>query len=129
MGSLLSAVVGLVSLFSPPLLLFFAWKRFFQSKDGESQPRWRSVLAWLALLSVSGLLAVCIWATATIPSCNVDLGDWSCVVRWRSFTRSVLRTAPILIFLAFLGRKGTQILAALSVLAISYDCLVIDMMA
>jgi hypothetical protein len=73
-------------------------------------------------------MAVCIVAFLTIP-CNVDLGDWSCVARWRSFTRFVIQCSLFVILLALLGRKGTRIPTALAVVAIDFDCLLVDMMA
>src|ERR1700738_4394043 len=126
MGRLLSNVLGFISLFSPPFLLGFTWKRFFEPHESQSQPKWRTILAWLALLSVSSPMAACIGAFVT-NHCNTDQGDWSCVVRWESFTRFVLRSTPVLIVLGFLGRKGTQIFAVLSVLAMAFDCVLIDM--
>jgi hypothetical protein len=131
MDRFLSTVTGAISLFSlisPPFLLFFAWKRLLRSSGAQPLLRWRAILSWLALLSVSGLLVVCIGAFLTIP-CDVDLYGWACVARWQSFTRVIIKIVPIFILLALLGRKGTRILAALSVLAIAYDCLLIDMMA
>ena len=127
-GHFFSNAISLFAMISPPFLLFFAWKRLLKKDGDHALPKWRSVLAWAALLSVSTLLVTCIVAFFTIP-CNVDLGDWSCVDRWRSFTRIVIRTSPLLILLALLGQRGTRILGTLTVLAIDFDCVMVDMMA
>jgi len=84
-------------------------------------------VAWLAVLSGSALLFGCIGAFLT-DRCNTDTGDWSCVSRFETFTRLVLRSTPVLLLLALLGRKGTRLLTALAALAMAYDCIMIDMM-
>ena len=127
-GRFLFNAISLFAMISPPFLLFFAWKRLLDKDTSQPLPRWRAMLGWAALLSISALLITCVVAFFTIP-CNVDLGDWSCVARWRSFTRVVVRGSPFMILLAILGRKGTRILAALTVLAIDFDCIMVDMMA
>jgi hypothetical protein len=128
MGLFLFNPISLVSMLSPPFLLLFAWIRFLNPRETQSQPRWRTILAWAAILAVSSLMAVCIVAFLTIP-CNVDLGDWSGVARWRSFTRFVIQCSLFVILLALFGRKGTRIPTALAVVAIDFDCLLVDMMA
>ena len=83
---------------------------------------------WIALLFVSGLFVVCIVAFLTIP-CDVALYGWACVAKWRSFSGCVVRTSPIFILLAAIGKKGTRILSVLWVLTINLDCLMVDLMA
>lgn len=85
------------------------------------------MLDWIALLFVSGLFVVCLVAVVTIP-CDVDRLGWSCVATWRSFSALVVRTTPLFILLAAVGRKGTRILSILWVIAINFDCIVIDVL-
>jgi len=121
-------VISLLAMIPPPFLLGFAWYRLLRKSESPPLPRWRAILAWVAVLSVSGLLVTFVVGFLTIP-CNVDLGDWSCVVRWRAFTGVIVKITPAAILLAFLGRKGTRIPTALAALAIAYDCIQVDMMA
>lgn len=125
-GKLFFDLLSICCMFSPPFLLFFVWKGLLSA----SQPitKWRAILEWGALLSISALLVTFIVALLT-NNCNADLGDWSCVVRWRSFTGLVIRFSPIMILVALFGRKGTRILGTLTVLAIDFDCILVDMMA
>ena len=81
----------------------------------------------MALLSVSGLFAVCIIAVLTIP-CDGDRFGWSCVRKWRSYSGLVVRSAPLFLLLAAAGRKGTRILSILWVLAVNFDCLMVDVL-
>src|SRR6266850_4087074 len=125
-GKLLFDALSVWCIFSPPFLLFFAWKRLLSAPQPIT--KWRAILAWGALLSISALLVTFIVAFL-MNNCNADLGDWSCVVRWRSFAGLVIRSSPVMILLALFGEKGTQILGALTVLAIDFDCILVDMMA
>jgi hypothetical protein len=125
-GKVLLDLLSICCMFSPPFLLFFAWKRLLSAP--QPTPKWRAILAWGGLLSISALLLTFVVAFLT-NNCNADLGDWSCVIRWRSFSGFVIRFSPIMILLALFGRKGTRILGALTVLAIDFDCILVDMMA
>jgi hypothetical protein len=125
-GKLLLDSLSIWCMFSPPFLLFFAWKRVLSTP--QPIPKWRAILDWGALLSISALLVTFVVAFLT-NNCNADLGDWSCVIRWRSFAGIVIRSSPVMILLALFGRKGTRILGALTVLAIDFDCILVDMMA
>ncbi len=127
-GNVIFDIISVCAMLSPPFLLFFAWRGQLDMSATQPLPRWRAIAAWVALLSISVLLVACVVAFLTIP-CNVDLGDWSCVARWRTFTRFVIRCSPFMILLALLGRKRMRIFAALTVLAIDFDCLQVDMMA
>jgi hypothetical protein len=120
--------LSLLSLLSPPFLAFFAWKKFLESSNAQERPQWKTVVDWVSLLSVSGLFVVCVVAFLTIP-CDVDLHGWACVAKWRSFSAHVVRTTPIFVLLAASGRKGTRILSVLWILAVNFDCLMVDMMA
>jgi hypothetical protein len=128
MGRLLFSILSLVAMISPPFLLGFAWYKLLRKREWTSLPRLRAILAWASLVTVSGLFAAFVVAFLTY-GCNADLGDWSCVIRWRAFARSMLRITPFAILLALLGRKGTRILTALAAAAIAYDCVLVDMMA
>ena len=121
-------LLGLLSFLSPPILAFFAWKKFLESPNPQGMPQWKSVVDWVALLSVSALFVVCVIAFLTIP-CDVDLYGWGCVAKWRSFSGHVVRTTPFFVLLAATGRKGTRILSILWILAVNFDCLMVDMMA
>ena len=120
--------LSLLSLLSPPFLALFAWKKFLEPSNAHEKPQWKTVVDWAAMLSVSGLFVVCVAAFLTIP-CDVDLHGWACVAKWRSFSGYVVRTTPIFILLAAIGKKGTRILSVLWVLAVNFDCLMVDMMA
>jgi hypothetical protein len=120
--------LGLLSFFSPPFLAFFAWKKFLEPSNAHEKHRWKALVDWIALLSVSGLFVVCVVAFLTIP-CDVGLYGWACVAKWRRFSGYVVRTTPIFVLLAAIGKKGTRILSVLWVLAINFDCLMVDMMA
>jgi len=89
---------------------------------------WRIVPERLALLSVSGLYVVGVVAFFTI-ACSVELYGWGCVARWRSFSSAVLRLAPLFLILALFLRRGTRILLISCVIAVNFDCLLVDMMA
>jgi hypothetical protein len=113
---------------APPFLLGFAWCALLRKRECGSVLRLRAILALAPLVSVSALFAAFVVAFL-MDRCNADLGDWSCVIRWRAFASLVLKITPFAILLAFLGRKGTRILTALAAAAIAYDCVLVDMMA
>lgn len=117
-----------VAFLSPPFLLSVAWWRFLRPRSSLSQPRWKTTFDWLSILFGSVQFVVAVIAFLTIP-CNVDLHGWECVARWREFTRIILITVPVLVPLAFLGRKGTRMLVALSAVGIALDCVAVSMMA
>jgi hypothetical protein len=127
MSHTLDNLVGLVSLLSPPFLAFFAWRRFLKSPI-QRQTWVKITIDWVAIVSVSGLSVVCLIAFFTIP-CDVDRFGWGCVARWRSFSAVVVRLSPLFIALGAVGRKGTRILSILWVIAVNFDCLMVDMMA
>jgi hypothetical protein len=120
--------LGLLSLVSPPFLAFFVWRKFLKTSDIQERPRWKTVVDWVAVLSVSGLFVVCVIAFLTIP-CDVARLGWSCVAKWRSFSGLVVRSTPLFLLLATVGRKGTRILSMLWVLAVNFDCIMVDVMA
>src|ERR1700731_955978 len=120
--------VSLIVLFSPPFLAFFVWKKFLQSPTHLERPQWKTIVEWIAILSASGCFVVWVIAFLTIP-CDVGRYGWGCVARWRSFSGSVVRVAPLFIILAALGRRGTRILSVLWIIAVKFDCLMVDMMA
>jgi hypothetical protein len=124
---LLFNAIGALCMFSPPFLAFFVWKNFF-APHIQDTPKWRTVLDWIAVLSVSGLFVVCLIAFFTIP-CDVGRYGWGCVAKWRSFSAGVVRLTPVFLMLAAFGRKRTRILSFLWVVAINFDCLMVDMMA
>lgn len=128
MGQLFFSAISLLAMLSPPFLLGFAWCRLLRRKESPQLSRSRVILAWGAVLFVSGLLIAFIVEFLGYR-CNADLGDWSCVIRWRAFAGFMVRITPLAILLAFLGRKGTRIPTALAALAIAYDCVLVDMMA
>jgi hypothetical protein len=119
---------GLLFLISPPFLSFFVWRQFLKSPISQQRFNWKTAIDWVAVLSVSGLFVVCLVAALAIP-CDVDRFGWECVGRWRSFSGVVVRLTPVFLTLAVVGRKGTRILSILWVIAINFDCLMIDMMA
>jgi len=121
-------LVALLALVSPPLLAFFVWFKFLRAKSVSEGPRWKTVVDWIAILSVSGLFAVCVIAVLTIP-CDVDRLGWACVARWRSFSAVVVRLTPLFLALAAVGRRGTRIMSVLWVLAINLDCIMVDVLA
>jgi hypothetical protein len=118
-------LLGFLSLVSPPFLAFFVWFKFLKAKSPTERPRWKSVVDLIAILSVSGLIAVCVIAVITIP-CDVDRLGWACVARWRSFSTVVVRLTPLFLVLAAAGRRGTRIMSLLWVLAINFDCIMVD---
>ena len=126
--SLLFNAVSLVSLLSPPFLAFFVWKIFLQSPTHLEKPQWKTIVEWIAILSASGLFVVCVIAFLTIP-CDVGRYGWGCVARWRSFSGGIVRVTPFFVILAALGRRGTRILSVLWIIAVNFDCLMVDMMA
>jgi hypothetical protein len=126
--SLIFNVFGGLAFFSPPFLAFFVWKKFLQSPRTMQRPRWKAAVEWTAILCVSSLFVICIIAFLTIP-CDVDRFGWSCVAKWRTFTRLVVQAAPAFLLLAILGRKGTRILSILWIIAMNFDCLMVDLMA
>lgn len=128
MRMVLFNVISVIALFSPLFLLFLAWRRLLGKGSPQALPKWRDILSWASLLSVSGLLLVSIGAFL-INNCNADLGDWSCVARWRSFTGFVICSSPFMIALSLFGRRGTRIPVALSIIAIVFDCVMVDLMA
>ncbi|HEY2820740.1 MAG TPA: hypothetical protein VGJ06_06840 [Candidatus Acidoferrum sp.] len=125
MDRMLFDAVVFVSVLSPPVLLFFAWWRFLRPRDPLSQPRWKTTIDWSSILLASAQFVVAVGAFLIIP-CNVDLHGWECVARWLSFTRIILFTVPVLVILAFLGRKGTRMFVALSIVATALDCVAIS---
>jgi hypothetical protein len=120
--------LSLLAMIAPPFLLGFAWCALLRKRECGSVLRLRAILALAPLVSVSALFAAFVVAFL-MDRCNADLGDWSCVIRWRAFASLVLKITPFAILLAFLGRKGTRILTALAAAAIAYDCVLVDMMA
>jgi len=46
-------IVGYFFLFSPPILLGFAWARFLERDDTKPQPKWRRVVGAVNLFAVS----------------------------------------------------------------------------
>lgn len=126
-GLWLLNILSIFTVFSPPILLGIAWARFLKREAVGEQPKWRHVLGAANLLAVSLLLGVSIVKFFGMR-CNVDSGDWSCVVAWRSFTRLVVLSAPFLLALATLGAKRTRILSFVSILAIVFDVMLVDTM-
>jgi hypothetical protein len=120
-------LAALLALVSPPFLAFFVWFKFLTAKSLPERPRWKTVVDWIAILSVSGLFAVCVIAVLTIP-CDVDRLGWACVARWRSFSIVVVRLAPLFLVLAAVGRRGTRIISVLWVLAMNFDCIMVDVL-
>lgn len=119
--------LSLLSLVSPPFLAFSVWMKFLKARDVQGGTRSKTEADWMALLSASGLFVVCIIAVLTIPS-DVDRFGWSGVRKWRSFSGLVVRSAPLFLLLAAAGRKGTRILSILWVLAVNFDCLMVDVL-
>jgi len=120
-------LAALLALVSPPFLAFFVWFKFLKAKSRPERPHWKTVIDWIAILSVSGLFAVCVIAVLTIP-CDVDRLGWACVARWRSFSTVVVRLTPLFLALAAAGRRGTRIMSVLWVLAINFDCIMVDVL-
>ena len=127
MSRLFFDTLSIVFLFSPPFLIFFIWRKFLKS-HGSQRPRWKTILNWISILAVSGLFLGCTIAFFAIP-CDVDRYGWECVVKWRSFTRIVVWSAPLFLALAAVGRNGTRILSIVLVIAVTFDCVLVDMMA
>ncbi len=119
-------VIAFVTVLSLPFLLLFAWILFLQADKTGSHSKWRRTLGWLSLTSGSGLFVVTL-AVLFTQNCHIDQGDWSCVSRWESFTRVVVRSSPLLILLGVLGYRKTRVLMVLCVLAIAFDCVMYDM--
>jgi hypothetical protein len=127
-GLWLLDILGVFSVFSPPILLGIAWVRFLTPEARSERSKWRSILGAANLLGVSVLLVVCV-VKFLGNHCNADAGDWSCAIAWTSFARSILRLAPFFLALAILGAKRTRILTFISILAIVFDVMLVDMMA
>jgi hypothetical protein len=108
-----------------PLLALFAWKKFFAGDIGPARPRWKTALEWLATLSVSTLSVVCVAASCIIPG-DVDRYRWGCVDRWRFLSAVVVRLTPSFLLLSLFARKGTRIPSFRLVIAINFDCLMVD---
>jgi hypothetical protein len=123
----LLTILSVFSVFSPPVLIGIAWVRFL-APEAKSQPKWRRMLGAANLLAVSVLLSVSVLKFLGYH-CNADAGDWSCVIAWRSFAGSIVRLAPFFLVLAILGARRTRILTFISVLAIVFDVILVDMMA
>jgi hypothetical protein len=123
----LLAILGIFSVISPPVLIALAWVRFLDP-EAKSQPKWRRILGAANLLAVSVLLSFSVLKFLGYH-CNADAGDWSCVIAWRSFAGSIIRLAPLFLILAILGARRTRILTFISVLAIVFDVILVDMMA
>jgi hypothetical protein len=121
-------ILSAFSVFSPPVLLGIAWVRFLKPEAMRERPKWRNILGTANLLAVSVLFGVCL-VKFFGNNCNADAGDWSCVIAWRSFAGSIVRVAPLFLVLAILGAKRTRILTFISVLAIVFDVILVDMMA
>jgi hypothetical protein len=126
-GLWLFNILSAFSVFSPPILLVIAWVRFLEPKARRERPKWRQVLGAANLLLVSVLFSVCV-VKFFGNHCNADAGDWSCVIAWRSFTSAIIRSAPFFLALAVLGARRTRILTFVSVLAIVFDVILVDMM-
>lgn len=126
-GLWLLTILSVFSASSPPVLLGIAWVRFL-NPEAKSQPKWRRILGAANLLAVSVLLSICV-VKFLGNNCNADAGDWSCVIAWRSFAGSIVRLAPFFLVLAILGAKRTRILTLISVMAIVFDVILVDMMA
>ena len=118
---------SVLSMIAPPFLAFFAWKKFLRPSDHGERPRWKAFVEWASLLAISALFVVCVIAVLTIP-CNVDRFGWGCVATWRAFGAEVVRSTPAFLLMACVGRKGTRILSILWVLAINFDCLMVDLL-
>jgi hypothetical protein len=123
----LLAILSVFSVFSPPVLIGIAWVRFLEP-EAKLQPKWRRMLGAANLLAVSALLSVSVLKFLGYH-CNADVGDWSCVIAWRSFAGSIVRLAPLFLVLAILSARRTRILTFISVLAIVFDVMLVDMMA
>lgn len=119
---------GLLCLISPPFLAFFVWRKFLKSPSHHQKVNWKIAIDWISVISVSGLSVVCLIAFLIIP-CDVDRFGWECVARWRTFSAVVVRLTPPFLILGAVGRKGTRILWVLWVIAVNFDCLMVDMMA
>ena len=126
-GLWLFNIVSYFCVFSPPFLLGFAWAGFLK-RDTSPQAKWHRILGVVNLCAVTALLVVCV-VKFLGNNCNADAGDWSCVIEWRSFAGWVMRIAPFLLVLAILGARRTRILTFLSVVAIVFDVILVDMMA
>ena len=127
-GLWLLDILSVLFVFSPPILLGIAWVRFIKPEARSKRPKWRNVLGAANLLAVSVLFSVFV-VKFFGNHCNADAGDWSCVIAWRSFAGSIVRLAPFFLVLAILGAKRTRILTFISVLAIVFDAILVDMMA
>jgi hypothetical protein len=121
MGTYVFDALSVISFFSPPFLLASARTKLFSRSDAPPLGRWKAILGWVPVLSITTLLIACIVMFSTYQ-CNADQGDWSCVIRWENFTRIVVRATPV-----FLILKALE-LCVVSVLAIAFDCILIEMM-
>jgi hypothetical protein len=121
-------IISVFCMLSPPVLLCIAWGRFLQTNEAGAQPKWRRIVGALSLTAISSSLVICVVKFFGYR-CDAGAGDWSCVIEWRSFAGIVLRLTPALLVLAILGARRTRILIVVSVIAIAFDCILIDMMA
>ena len=128
MARLLFGVLGFPVMISPPFLIGLAWYKLVHKNESISRWNYRVILSWASLILVSGLLIASVIAFLNYR-CNADLGDWSCVIRWRRFAAILVRITPVAFLLSFLGCKGTRVLTALAALGIAYDCVLVDAMA
>jgi hypothetical protein len=121
-------LVSIAALPAPPILLIFIWIRLSRDLKAHAIPGWKLVVGCLGPFAVSLAFLACIVKMATNP-CHVDSGDWSCVIRWRAFTRIIMLVTPFLLVSGLFARKGTRIATLCTALAIAFDCLMFDMMA
>jgi hypothetical protein len=126
-GLWLLTILSVFSVFAPPVLLCIAWIRVLKPEE-KPQPKLRRILGAANLVAVSLLLCVCV-VKFLGNNCNADAGDWSCVIAWRSFAGSIVRLSPFFLVLAVLGAKRTRILTFISIMAIVFDVILVDMMA
>jgi hypothetical protein len=126
MKMVLCNLLSLVALISPPFLLVYAWKRLLERRE-PLPPLWKRIIGWIGVLVVSCIFISCVFVLLT-QNCRLDMGDWSCVARWRTFSGYIVEITPIAILLACFGRRGTRIVSALAALAIAYDCILYDML-
>ena len=126
-SELLESLLGLLSFFSPPFLIALIWRNFLKHSENPL-PVWKALLHWVSIVSVSSFFAVCLTALLTVP-CDVATFGWGCVARWQSFTGIVVRSTPLFILLGALGRNRTRILSMLLVIAVGFDCVMIDIAA
>ena len=121
-------VISIFCMLSPPVLLGIAWARFLETNEADAQPKWRHIVGALSLTVISALLVFCV-VKFFGHRCDAGAGDWSCVIEFRSFAGIVLCLTPIFLALAMVGVRRTRIWSGASVIAIAFDCILIDMMA